>query len=133
MELKFTDEEFDYLKTQEERFYTAVMADWARNPGSLILKSIHNIYSHAVGRTEPLRENCAHCILRLLKEVGTLYYQDKAERERRAANEKAKAESKPKVEPQIKPKEELSPKESKTASPQPKKAVKGKKTSNKKK
>ena len=133
MELKFTDEEFEYLSQQEDRFHTAVFADWARNPGSLVLKSIHDIYSHAMGRIEPLRENCAHCILRLLKEVGTLYYQDKAERERRAANEKARAESKPIAEPQIKPKEELSPKESKTASLQPKKAVKGRKTSNKKK
>ena len=133
MELKFTDEEFDYLKTQEERFYTAVMADWARNPGSLILKSIHNIYSHAVGRTEPLRENCAHCILRLLKEVGTLYYQDKAERERRAANEKAKAESKPKAEPQIKPTEAVKEEKGTTTTPAPKKAVKGKKSGKNKK
>ena len=127
MELKFTDEEFEYLSQQEDRFHTAVFGDWARKPVPQVLSTMSQIWSRVTGREERLRDSCSHCILRFLKEVGKAYYQDKADRQRRAAAQK------PQEEPKIEPQEEISPKESKTASPQPKKAVKGRKTSNKKK
>ena len=127
MELKFTDEEFEFLSQHEDRFKTAVFADWARKPTPLTMSTMNQIWNRVIGREEIVRDNCSHCILRFLKEVGKAYYADKAERQRRAAAEK------PKEEPQIKPQEEVKPQESKTASLQPKKAVKGRKTSNKKK
>ena len=126
MELKFTDEEFAYLSQHEDRFKTAVFADWARKPIPQAMSTMAQIWNRVTGRDEKVRDSCAHCILRFLKEVGKAYFADKAERQRRAAAEK------PKEEPQIKPQEEVKPQESKTASPQPKKAVKGKKSGNKK-
>lgn len=120
--MKFTDEEFAFLSQHEERFHTAVHGDWARNPGSVILRQIHQLWNKKTCSNETLRESCAHCILRLLKEVGTAYFADKEERENKKAQELHSEATK-------EPKEEKVA----TATPQPKKAVKAKKTASKKK
>lgn len=124
MELKFTDEEFAFLAQHEDRFHTAVHGDWVRKPIPQVLNSMSIIWNRVIGRKEIIRDSCAHCILTFMKEVGNAYYQDKAERERR---EKAA------IEPKSEPQEQSKPQEVTTAPTQPKKAVKGRKTSNKKK
>lgn len=133
MELKLNDEQYEYLSQFEDRFYTAVFADWARKPSPVVMQSIHRIWCEVTGRKEILRDSCAHCILRLMKDIGNLYYQEKAERERRVEEAAFKAKQNKPKEAEIKPQDESKPEEGKTASPQSKKAVKGKKTSNKKK
>ena len=133
MELKLNDEQYEYLSQFEDRFYTAVFADWARKPSPVVMQSIHRIWCEVTGRKEILRDSCAHCILRLMKDIGNLYYQEKAERERRAEEAAFKAKQNKPKEAEIKPQDESKSEEGKTASPQPKKAVKGRKTSNKKK
>jgi len=127
MELKFDDEQFAYLSQHEDRFKTAVFADWARKPIPQVLNTMVQIWNKVTGRDEKVRDACAHCILRFLKEIGTAYYQDKAERERREANARAK------VKADSKPIEESKPIEQATATPQPKKAVKGRKSGKNKK
>ena len=127
MELKLNDEQYEYLSQFEDRFYTAVFADWARKPAPVVMQSIHRIWCEVTGRKEMLRDSCAHCILRLMKDVGNLYYQEKAERERRAEEAAFKANQNKPKEAEIKPQDEAKAEEGKTASSQPKKAVKGKK------
>ena len=124
MKLKFTDEEFAFLSQHEDRFHTAVHGDWARKPIPQVLNTMSHIWNRVTGRQEKVRDSCAHCILSFLKEVGTAYYADKAEREAQA-NIKAEA--------QIKPSEEVKPQEGTTIAPAPKKAVKGKKSGKNKK
>ena len=122
--MKFTDEEFAFLSQHEDRFHTAVHGDWARKPIPQVLNTMSQIWNRVTGRQEKVRDSCAHCILSFLKEVGTAYYADKAERE---------ALAKMQAEPQIKPTEEAKEQEGTTIAPTPKKAVKGKKVGNKKK
>lgn len=124
MKLKFTDEEFAFLSQHEDRFHTAVHGDWARKPIPQVLNTMSHIWNRVTGRQEKVRDSCAHCILSFLKEVGTAYYADKAERE---------ALAKMQAEPQNKPTDEAKEQEGTTITPTPKKAVKGKKNGNKKK
>lgn len=129
--MKFTDEQFQVLSQYEDRFHTAVYADWARNPGSIILRTIHEIWKKVTGVEEQMRFSCAHCILRLLKEVGTAYFADKAEREQLKAQEEAK--NKTAQEKQNKSENEPKGEGGTTEGKQNKKATKGKKTSKGKK
>lgn len=124
MKMKFTDEEFAFLSQHEDRFHTAVHGDWARKPIPQVLNTMSQIWSRVTGRQEKVRDSCAHCILSFLKEVGTAYYADKAERE---------ALAKMQAEPQNKPTDEAKVQEGTTIATTPKKAVKGKKVGNKKK
>lgn len=129
MELRLTDDEFRYLQEWDYRFHQAVDADYVSMPNPSAIREIHRMWCRIIGRQEILRESCYHCVLRLMKDMGRVYYEEKAERERRAANIKAKEESSPKIVPTTDIKDE----EVATVKPTPKKAVKGKKTSNKKK
>lgn len=85
--MKFTTEQLNTLSQWEDHFRTAVNAQWARNPGTSALLTIHGIFCQVTGDQRRFNDNCSHCILSLLKDCGTIYFQDKAE-----MVEKAKAE-----------------------------------------
>lgn len=124
--MKLTDEEYEYLKEYEPRFHQAVRADYVSAPNPSAIREMHRIWCRIIGRKEILRESCYHCVLTLVKEVGKVFFDDKREKERIAAD-KAKAEA------EIKPTTNTKAEEGTTISPTPKKAVKGKKTSKNKK
>lgn len=92
--MKFTKDELRILSAWEDNFNTAVNADWARNPGRTGLKTIWEIYTRATGDQERYNDNCSHCILRLLKAAGRVYFADKAELAKLEA-EARKVEDKP--------------------------------------
>ena len=124
--MKLTDEEYEYLKEYEPRFHQAVRADYVSAPNPSAIREMHRIWCRIIGRKEILRESCYHCVLTLVKEVGKVFFDDKREKERIAA-EKAKAEA------EIKPTTNTKAEEGTTISPTPQKAAKGKKTSKNKK
>lgn len=74
---KLTENEVAELAPFEERFRTAINADWARHPGVDGLKTIHTIYAKASGDISPVNANCSHCIVRLLKSAGRMYFEAK--------------------------------------------------------
>ena len=94
--MKFTIEQLNTLSQWEEHFRTAVNAQWARNPGTSALMVIHGIFCQVTGDQRRFNDNCSHCILSLLKDCGTLYFQDKAE-----MVEKAKAEEAARIAAQL--------------------------------
>lgn len=124
--MKLTDEEYEYLKEYEPRFHQAVRADYVSAPNPSAIREMHRIWCRIIGRKEILRESCYHCVLTLVKEVGKVFFDDKREKKRIAAD-KAKAEA------EIKPTNETKEDKGATTAPTPKKAVKGKKTSKNKK
>lgn len=77
--MTFTEEQLEILSAWEKNFYTAVKAQWARNPGRAALQTIHSIYSSATGDKTRLNDNCQHCTTRLLSDCGTIYFRDKEE------------------------------------------------------
>lgn len=79
--MKLTDEQFQTLSQYETQFRTAVKARWARFPGTAALHVIHGIQYEVTKRKTALNTSCSTCILRLLTEMGHIYFADKAERE----------------------------------------------------
>ena len=81
--MRLTDEQFQTLSKYEEQFRTAVKSRWARFPGTSAMHVIHNIKTQVTGHASRLNTSCSSCILRLLTEMGNIYFADKAEREQK--------------------------------------------------
>lgn len=79
--MKLTQEQFNALSPYEKHFETAVQAQWARFPGVAALDLINETYQKITGTHMRLNKGCSYCILRLLTDMGTIYFADKAEME----------------------------------------------------
>ena len=79
--MRLTDEQFQILSQYETQFRTAVKARWARIPGTAALHEIHRIQFEVTKKKTALNTSCSTCVLRLLTEMGHIYFTDKAERE----------------------------------------------------
>ena len=81
--MKLTDEQFQTLSQYETQLRTAVRSRWARFPGTSAMHVIHNIKTQVTGHASRLNTSCSTCVLRLLTEMGNIYFADKAEREQK--------------------------------------------------
>lgn len=81
--MRLTDEQFQTLSKYEDQFRTAVKSRWARFPGTSAMHVIHNIKTQVTGHASRLNTSCSTCVLRLLTEMGNIYFADKAEREQK--------------------------------------------------
>lgn len=79
--MKFNDEQFAALAPYERHFVTATRSDYSRNPGIAAMRLIQATWNTATGRNEKVNLFCGRCVLRLLKEAGSAWLADKAERE----------------------------------------------------
>ena len=79
--MRLTNEQFQILSQYETQFRTAVKARWARFPGTAALHEIHRIQFEVTKKKTALNTSCSTCVLRLLKDMGHIYFADKAERE----------------------------------------------------
>lgn len=79
--MRLTDEQFQILSQYETQFRTAVKARWARFPGTAALHEIHRIQFEVTKKKTALNTSCSTCVLRLLTDMGHIYFADKAERE----------------------------------------------------
>lgn len=79
--MRLTDEQFKTLSQYETQFRTAVKSRWARIPGTAALHEIHRIQFEVTKRKTALNTSCSTCVLRLLTDMGHIYFADKAERE----------------------------------------------------
>lgn len=76
--MTFTQEQLEILSKYESNFNTAINADWSRAVGRTGTETIYNIWKAATGTPIKVNPNCSHCVLTLLKDVGRLYFADKA-------------------------------------------------------
>ena len=132
--MNYNDTQFAELSKFEENFRTALStpSGWTRRISIPDQRRIKAIYTEATGERIPYTIGCGHCVLNLLKKAGKLYFADKAEMEKAAAEVKAEkapesvvkldsADAKPKARKSTASK----PKEAKTAtSAKPKTAKK---------
>ena len=72
--MKYTNEQMEVLSHFEQNFSTAINADWSRAIGRTGAETLHNIWAQASGDNSPINVNCSTCVLRLLKDVGRLYF-----------------------------------------------------------
>ena len=106
MKLNFTSQQFDTLAPYRKYFELAVRERWTRNPGRAALTQMAEIWrdvAHLPGFR--MDYNCSTCIVNLLTDLGTLFFQDeqvKAKKDSSPANVDSSAEnvgsSAPKVE-----------------------------------
>ena len=89
MKKKFTEEQMTFLATQERDMRTAVESNWSRYPGQANIEQMRKIWEELTGQTREIRLSCSSCILNLVRDMGVLYFAQKAEAEaeKKAADE----------------------------------------------
>lgn len=113
--MRLTDEQFKVLSQYEPQFRTAVKSRWARFPGTAAIRQIHNIKTEVTGIRSSLNTSCSTCVLRLLTDMGNIYFDEKARREEQrvqASQEDVQPQEKVEVKT-AKPKRVRKPKEQK--------------------
>ena len=112
--MRLTQEQFKTLSHYETQLRTAVKARWARFPGTPAMRTIHKIHNEVFKKMTVLNTSCSSCILRLLTEIGVIYFEDKAEMENRVQVSQEQIPIQEKVEVKTdKPKRGRKPKEQK--------------------
>ena len=88
--MKLTSEQLKSLEPYEQHFKTAIVSRYAKYPGAVGIKLIHEIYS-SIEKTAPaLNTSCSICIFRLLVDMGTIYFADKEEEAQQKPKRKKK-------------------------------------------
>lgn len=100
MNKTLTPEQVAALAPYEERMATAIRAGYATYPGVQALELMRNIWAAHTGNTYPYSPSCSTCIMNLLRDIGTLYFEATGKDPRELVPSKtvkisAKAPSKP--------------------------------------
>lgn len=69
-----------YLKDYETDMITALFHSYTRQIPTSILMNIDRIYTEETGKTLKTNFSCSGCILKLMKEVGKLYFKENIDR-----------------------------------------------------
>lgn len=77
--MRLTKDQYAKVKEYERFLESAVVSRWSRNPGAAALKILHEVHGEVTGIKARLNTSCPSCILRLLTELGNIYFADKEE------------------------------------------------------
>lgn len=89
MKLKLTEEQYRALEPYEDYMRRALRSGSGRNPGRAVLEMMNGIYNEVAGVRLRLNMGCMHCILRVQRDCGVLYFHDKEEREKAVPQEES--------------------------------------------
>lgn len=81
----FTRQQLDRLAPYEKNMRTAVLSDWSGGLGRRGIREMKAVWEEHTGRPYTLNESCSRCIMKLLKMVGSRYFQDIEEQAREQA------------------------------------------------
>lgn len=73
--MTLNETQMNVLAPYEKKFYSAIRADYATNPGPAAMRAIHAVMVEAVGWSEPVPSSCTHCQMRLLREAAKHYFE----------------------------------------------------------
>lgn len=79
-----TDQQFNILAQYEENLRTATTSTWARHPGRSALAIIYKTLTEIAGPQPRLQMFCQPCVLRVLRNAGKLYFEEKEKRAKAA-------------------------------------------------
>lgn len=65
-----------YLKEYETDMITSLFHSYCRQIPTAVLMEIDRIYTEETGKTLRTNFSCSGCILKLMKEVGKLYFKE---------------------------------------------------------
>lgn len=69
-----------YLKTYETDMITSLFHSYTRQLPQSTLIEMDRIYTEETGKTLKINYTCSSCILKLIKEVGKLYFKENIDR-----------------------------------------------------
>lgn len=87
IDMNLTNEEFEFLKSIEDKLYTACYCKFVRLGNRSQLEELDKVYKRVFNTTEGAIGACAHCLLNICKKVGTLYFAQKEQMEKMAEKE----------------------------------------------
>lgn len=79
MSKKLTPEQLETLAPMERYFKQAVEASWCSYPGQENIKTMLRTWEDLTGTQYPYKPGCSHCLMNLVRDMGTLYFAAKAE------------------------------------------------------
>lgn len=79
--LNYTKKEMEFLKKYENQMYTAVHSNYCRYISSSELLQIQRIYERVSEAPYSLNMSCGHCVLKLIRSAGRLYFQQKEKKD----------------------------------------------------
>lgn len=74
MNVKFTEEDIQYLKKFESNFNTAIKTSYTRNVPRKDIEKMLDIYNRVNGKTLNICTYCTSSILSFLKDIGQQYF-----------------------------------------------------------
>ena len=74
MNVKFTEEDIQYLKKFESNFNTAIKTSYTRNVPKKDIEKMLDIYNRVNGKTLNICTYCTSSILSFLKDIGQQYF-----------------------------------------------------------
>lgn len=89
---KMNEEQMQKLFPFEGHFGKAIRAKWAPYPGRDNLIMMNNIYTEVTGVSRHLSPSCDTCIVNLLRDLGKIYFERKAELEQENEQKQAALE-----------------------------------------
>lgn len=84
--MNYTKEDYEYLKNFEPQFNTAIHSHFVRMDNRETLGKLDSIYQRIFHRSSNLLGGCNRCVCDGMVKLGTLYYKDKEEYEKKAKN-----------------------------------------------
>jgi hypothetical protein len=75
MNKTLTPDQVAALAPYEEKMATAIRAGYATYPGVQALDLMRQIWAAHTGNTYPYSPSCSTCIMNLLRDIGTLYFE----------------------------------------------------------
>lgn len=77
--MTFTEEQLEQLYDAEIHFDNACHKGCIRNVPAWLTEKVVNIYFQATGKKLNFKKGCSACVMNIMKTVGYIYFDDKAE------------------------------------------------------
>lgn len=106
---KLTAKQVQLLEPYENYFVTAIRSGYCSYPGEAGLKLFRDIWAELTGQVYPFRAGCSDCIMNLVRDMGTLYFAERPERNPFFVRPEVTKEPAPKPAPAKEPKPALTP------------------------
>lgn len=96
--MNLTKENYDLLKSCEDKLYTAVYCQFVRITDRDQLKTLDEVYRNVFHTDKGIIGGCQHCLYEGCKKLGKLYFEDKKAYEaiEKAKNAENESENEPK-------------------------------------
>lgn len=75
------NKDFKYLQQYESNLNTAVKSSYSRNLSRTVYEEMNEIYQRETKKSNSVNYSCSVCCLRLLKDIGKIYFMEKEQRE----------------------------------------------------